>query len=348
MQEVPLLSTIIRQYVPLTSKNNSRGWLPVLCKVCDDHGKKGYRAGFKFDGETVGYNCFNCGHSAIYEPNSEFGMTKEMIQVMDAFNIPKVDWQKATFNPYRANTTVSVRKVHVIKEPVELSIPDYWYPLTDNVNNLWAQYAIEYLAVERGIDWKQYSFYLANKTDNPDSEHWIERLIIPSYKAGKMIFYQGRDLTGNKPKKYLSPRLDSSAVLHGFDEIAKNTSNPIFVAEGWFDAESINGVAVFGSKMTQSQIEWLNSSTRQKVVIPDRLGDGHLLAEQAIKLGWNIALPDIGDAKDVNEACLKYGKLFTMKSIHANTYSDFEAGVKLKMYCDIPTKKVANGRQKNS
>lgn len=342
MQDVPPLSSIIRQYVHLPAKYNSHGWIPVLCKVCNDHGKKGMRAGFRFDNDVVGYNCFNCGHAAMYDPSSESGMSKEMIQVMDAFNIPKIDWQKATFNH---DTKSFVRRVVQIKEPETIQLPAFCYKLTDDPNDLWAQYAIEYLSTERGIDWKQFQFYLAHKTDDLDSENWIERLIIPIYKNNRLIFYQGRDLTGIKSKKYLSPRCDSSSVIYGFDQLTQNTSNPLFIVEGWFDAVQINGACVFGSKMTKQQIEWLNTSGRQKVVIPDKKGDGHLLAEQALKLGWNISLPDIGESKDVNEACCKYGKLFTLKSIHSNIFSEFEADVKLKMYCDIPTKKSkSNGK----
>ena len=90
---------------------------------------------------------------------------------------------------------------------------------------------------------------------------------------------------------------------------------------------------MFHHHMTQNQIKWLERSRRQKVIIPDRWGDGYRLAEQAIRLGWSVSYPDIGSCKDVNEAIMKYGKLYTFKTIRDNICSDFEAESRLGIYC---------------
>jgi len=60
-------------------KESSTGFFSVKCEVCSDHSE---RAGFKFDGDEVGYSCFNCGCKA----RSKDGKGK-MGAVLAAFGI---------------------------------------------------------------------------------------------------------------------------------------------------------------------------------------------------------------------------------------------------------------------
>jgi hypothetical protein len=61
--KIPTLEEVIRNNIQISNIPSSKGFYPVLCKICHDHGRKGLRAGFKFnDDGSVGYNCFNCGH----------------------------------------------------------------------------------------------------------------------------------------------------------------------------------------------------------------------------------------------------------------------------------------------
>jgi DNA primase len=178
-----------------------------------------------------------------------------------------------------------------------------------------------------------YPFYLCKKSTNPVISRWYGRLIIPLFKQGKLIFYQGRDLSGQRQAKYLSVENARDNVLYGYDNIYQKTDTPLYIVEGFFDAYVLNGVAVLGSKMTQNQIRWINQTHREKVIIPDRYGDGVLLAEQALELGWNVSTPDWGACKDVNDAVMKYGLLYTLHSIKENTCSGFKAHAQISIYC---------------
>lgn len=332
--EIPTLEHVIRQYVQLPPRPNGRGFYPVLCKVCNDHGKKGKRAGFKFDGKAVGYNCFNCGHTAVFDPAEHKSMPEKMKVVLDVFGIPPVDWQPVLFDALTASSggkRSSSRQVNI--EPDEIKFPPYFYKLTDDPDDEWAQYAIEYLTQERGVTWTDHPFYLVKRTSDPDNSKWYGRLIIPVYKDNKLIYWQGRDLTGLLQKKYLSPNVPRDKVLGGFDRLQEYTSDPLYVTEGWFDAYWLRGVSVFGNKMTPEQVKWLSRSHSQKVIVPDRLGDGQLLAEQALELGWSVSLPDIGSCKDINDAVNKYGQLYVLKSVRDKTSSGFDAKAKLGIYC---------------
>lgn len=339
--EIPNLESVVRQYVPLPPRPNGRGFFPVLCKVCNDHGKKGKRAGFKFDRDTVGYNCFNCGHSAIFDPSENTSMPENMAKVLKAFGIPEVDWRPVLFQALqnKGNSPKEARPTLVDIEPSEIKFPDYFYRLTNDPNDEWAQAAIDYLTNDRQIDWTSHPFFLVRKSKDPDNSKWYGRLIIPVYKDNKLIFWQGRDLTGLHQKKYLSPDVSRDKVLSGFDKLQVYSDAPLYVMEGWFDAYWLDGIAIFGNKMTPEQIRWLNRTNRPKVIIPDRMGDGQLLAEQALDLGWSISLPDTGSEKDINDAVKKYGHLYVMKAVKDGTFSGFEALARLGIYCKPSNKK---------
>lgn len=343
------LEQIIRQQISLPPRPNSHGFFSVLCKVCNDHGRKGKRAGFKFTGEAVGYNCFNCGHTAGYDPYKHESMPGNMATVLEAFGIPEVDWQQVLFRSLELRQVAGIHEkqhVPVDIEPTELQFPPFFYRLTDDPNDDFAQYAIEYLA-GRKVDWKTCPFYLVARANHPDNERWYGRLIIPTYQNNKLVFWQGRDLTDMHVKKYLSPNVLRENILTGYEEIERYTDEPLYIVEGWFDAFHLKGVAVYGNKMTANQITWINRSSRPKVVIPDRFGEGFLLAKQALELGWNVSTPDIGSCKDVNDAIIKYGELYTRMSILQHTSNDkFTAEAQLGVYCDTRSSKGKSTNKK--
>lgn len=328
------LEQIIRAHVSFRHRANSQRWHPVLCKVCNDHGRKGPRAGFAFNDTGVGYQCFNCGKKASFSYIDHNPISQNMIDVLTAFNISEIDWQRAIANKLTNKpATSSSSQSPVVKiEPQQLSIPSYFYKLDKRNDDPWTELAIYYLE-DRKIDINNYQFYLVNKTDHPDSKRWYGRLIIPFYKDNKLIYWQGRDLTNKQQRKYLNVNTDRNCVLSDFSQLFEKTSNPLFVTEGWFDAFPINGVAIFGNQLSKQQILWLNKSNRQKVIIPDKFGDGDVLARQALSLGWSVSTPDIGSCKDINEAIIKYGKLYTLKTITENIHSGIVATANVSIYC---------------
>lgn len=346
--KTPTLEEVIRQHIRLNPRPNSRGFFSVLCKVCNDHGKKGDRAGFKFEDKSVGYNCFNCGHHAGFDPFKHETMPVEMVKVLDAFGIASVDWEPVLYTALVEGRDQE-RKTRAEEfksiEPGELALSPDFYRLTDDPKDEWAQYSIEYLS-GRGIEWDSYPFYCVRKSNHPDNKKWYGRLIIPVFKGDKVVFWQGRDLTDTMVKKYLSPNVPKESVLSGYDQIAKYSDEPLYITEGWFDSYHLQGVAVFGNKLTPEQIKWINQSSRRKVVIPDRFGDGQLLANQAIDLGWSVSLPDIGACKDVNDAVLKYGQLYTMMTIKENTCDGFIAKSRIGIYCENDGKRGAKTNKK--
>lgn len=331
------IESIILSKTTLGSKT-SDGWQPTLCSICMDHGRKGMRAAFKFSGNgDMVYHCFNCGFSCSFDSSRpKLTFSKNVIKLLDSIGVDSDDIKKIKLEimGIESKSDKSNRlqiDQNLEFEPDEILLPKEFYNInTADPTDKWANVAKYYLNDVRGIDYKQYNFMISS--NQLKSNKWSGRVIIPIFKDGKLIYYQGRDMIGDPSrKKYENPNIQKSKVLFGFDIISKKTKDPIYIVEGIFDAMSIDGVAVFGNKMTKHQIHWLNSSTRMKVYVPDMYGDGGVGAKQAIDNGWSISIPDIGSCKDMNEAVLKYGKIYAVRSLATNIVSGFEATLKLKV-----------------
>ena len=102
----------------------------------------------------------------------------------------------------------------------------------------------------------------------------------------------------------------------------------VIVCEGPFDALSVDGVAVLSNNISEVQADIIDSLARQVIVVPDfdvkpnRQGrlvwSGKQLVDAALEYGWAVSFPIWHETcKDINEAQVKYGKLFTLKAILA-------------------------------
>lgn len=335
------LEDVIRTHVSL-GKPAATGWFPVLCAVCNDHGHKGPRAGFIFTEGGAAYKCFNCGHRASFDPKEHLDMPPGMLTVLRSFGVSEDEWAPVLFTALAlqdAGVSRETATKSAFSPPVEQPLPAFFQRLSaDDPTDVLAMEAIDYLS-SRHIKWTDHPFYLASrKSTHPDMKRWIGRLIIPIYYKGRLVFWQGRDFLGRQSQKYMSLNVKKDSVLGLADNIRQSRDRPLYVVEGWFDAFHLGGVACFGSQLTAAQIEILNSTPRKKVIIPDKYGDGHLLAMQAIEQGWSISTPDIGSCKDVNEAIIRYGEMYTLQTIIDHTVDDtFAASVAVGVYCDPPS-----------
>lgn len=324
------LEELIRRYANLNPETPN-GWCTTLCKVCNDAGRKGPRAGFKFDNHSIVYNCFNCGISGSYTTNDKV-LSDHMSQIVAAYDIPEFEINNVLFQN-NTTTPIPTDQNPTNTYPSTIKLLDCFYPLTDDANDDWCQYSIQYLS-ERQVDWKSQPFYCVKYPNNKALNKWFGRLIIPIYYNNEVVFYQGRDLTDSAQLKYISPAVNRSNILYGYHNIEEKSNECLFVVEGWFDAVNLNGVAIFGNKLTQQQINLLNRTNRTKVVIPDRHGNGQLLANQALSLGWKISTLDLNDdCKDVSASIQKHGMLFTIRSLYNNICEGSHARIVTNLYC---------------
>jgi DNA primase len=90
----------------------------------------------------------------------------------------------------------------------------------------------------------------------------------------------------------------------------------VICCEGPFDAISINGCALLGAEIKDSQNWLLKQLGKELVLVPDRDHEGPRTVEQAIEYGWSVSMPDWPEGiKDVNDAVIKLGKLAALWAI---------------------------------
>jgi hypothetical protein len=168
--------------------------------------------------------------------------------------------------------------------------------------------AVNYIH-ERDIDFQEYDFYLSDETKN----NLHKRVIIPLYWGNKIVGYTGRLMYDGGKSKYFT----SSPPNYVFN---LNKQMPdakfVIVCEGPFDAMSIDGVAVLGNTISETQADIIDSLDREIIVVADSDKAGKTLIRAALRYGWSVSFPVwLNKAKDINKAIQMYGKLYVMKSI---------------------------------
>jgi DNA primase len=323
------LEQIIKQYVNL-GPVSATGFQQCLCKVCNDHGEKGLRAGFNFSNNQVGYHCFNCKHDARYTPGSS--LSNDMVILLSAFGVPEEKYKTIAFFDIKNGVKTTKTSLPTAYDPPTIELPKHFYKLSDaDPDDKWTIIAENYLE-ERGVNPTEYP-YMLSTGEGEYGKKWKARIIMPFYKDGNLIYYTGRALVPSI-KRYETPACTKTNVLYGYDKLFIDRNLPLFVVEGFFDAFLVNGIALLGNELTTGHKHWLNLSQRKKVYIPDKSGDGWEIALQCIKEGWSIATPDIGNnVKDINDAVLKYGKLYVTTTLMQNISDGKTAELKLQHYC---------------
>jgi DNA primase len=163
--------------------------------------------------------------------------------------------------------------------------------------------------VARKIDIAKYAFYATRQ----EQYNLHKRIIIPFVWQGRTIGYTARAIEENVKPKYHS-NYEPNFVFNINNQLPD--SKFVIVCEGPFDAMSVDGVAVCGAEISDQQAELIDRLQREVVVVPDRDLTGRRLVDRAIELGWSVSFPVwLETCKDINEAVVKYGKLFVLKSI---------------------------------
>ena len=79
---------------------------------------------------------------------------------------------------------------------------------------------------------------------------------------------------------------------------------------------SVDGVAVLNNEVNETQADIIESLGREVIVVADRDRAGSKMLNSAMEYGWSASFPVWQETcKDINEAVVKYGKLFVLKAI---------------------------------
>jgi hypothetical protein len=160
-----------------------------------------------------------------------------------------------------------------------------------------------YLRNIRHLDPYGFPYYWTNKVG------FKNRVIIPFYKDGLIVGYTARAINEAKPK-FISEQ--QPGYVFNLDK-QKYDKEFVIVCEGPFDAISIDGCALLGAEIKDSQNWLLKQLGKEIVLVPDRDHEGPRCVEQALEYGWSVSMPDWPEGvKDVNDAVVKIGRLATL------------------------------------
>lgn len=317
------LQELIEQRVNL-GREAATGFQACVCPLCNDYKE---RAGWKFEPAKITYHCFNCSTTSFYDTN-EGHFSKKLKEILKGFGIndDEIARIKGTSFFRRVDTSSDVITLDDVQKvslaTPEVSLPDSTIPLSKLGNdNEYARYLLA-----RGIDLFKYQFYICAQ------EKYNNRIIIPSFRRGKIIYWQARTITDDKPR-YLNCVVSREAVMFNFDELYQSSDKVLFITEGVFDAMHVDGIALLGSKLSDAKIEYLQKTRRRKVFVIDQDANGKKLAEKVLEL----QLGDITfapDGHDIDSSIREMGKIWTVHYLLQNAVNKLPAArIKLNMLC---------------
>lgn len=291
----------------------SSGWETCKCPLCNDYKDRG---GFKFEGDTIIYSCFNCGVKSVFEEFSG-DLSKHFRRILNSFGIEDSEISSVVNTSFfnkkdseeKTITLSKLTKVNTTTPTVKL--PEKSFPLGHPEFLEYQEKLITYL-INRKVDLDKYKFFFSLEP------RFKDRIIIPFYRQGKIIYWQARHIDSAEKKRYDNAPVGREAVMFNFDQLNRYTDAPLFITEGVFDAMMVDGISILGSKMSEAKIELLAKTHRRIVFVIDKDPNGRHLAESVLKAGWEIAFAPDG-AEDLNNSVSRFGLSWTiyevMKSI---------------------------------
>ena len=299
-------------------KQGSSGWLSGNAVCCSHNGentdKKG-RGGVMLTGtDGINYHCFNCRFSTGYQPGRHLGYKFRKL----------LGWLGADDNAVRRLVIDAIRIKDLtpdlpaaIEKELEVTYKARALPQNAVSFQTAVEHAEQYprlvdavaYCVERNININSYDFLVTNEI----AHNLHRRVIIPFTWQNNIIGYTARAIDPD-----IKPKYHNSYEPNFVFNIDKQKSNWKFVivCEGPFDAMSIDGVAILGNECNENQADVIDGLAREVIVVPDADRAGTKLIDAALEYGWTISTPIWQDTcKDINDAVVKYGKLFTLQTI---------------------------------
>lgn len=304
--------------LPPRTKKSPSGWTSFNAPCCQHRGHgpdTRKRAGIRFDGNGIVYNCFNCKYTTGWQPGSPFGEKMKTLArwlgagedtikelVFEAMKTEADDYQTTEYKPKIEFEDKSL-------PPHAMSLMEWSGIIEGEIEEQIGPNFIEVLRylMSRGYDNPfDYDFYWSPEPG------YIDRVIIPFRWQGRIVGNTARKITSGKPK-YLSDQ--HPHFVFNFDK-QQDGQKYIIVCEGPFDALAIGGVALLTNDIAEQQSRIINSLGAEVIVVPDQDKAGLVLFDRASELDWSVAMPNWeNDIKDISDAVQRYGKLFVLVDI---------------------------------
>jgi hypothetical protein len=307
-----IISDFIKGILPTKKKTTPSGWTSFNAPCCHHNGESADtrgRGGLTANPDgSVSFHCFNCNFKASYQPGRH--LTFKFRKLLKWLGADDTDIKRLVIEAIRVRELVAPEEVkaEAEEEKIDFKARD----LPEDAENLvaldYVHPALEY-CVARKIDIAKYAFYATRQ----EQYNLHKRIIIPFVWQGRTIGYTARAFEENVKPKYHS-NYEPNFVFNINNQQAD--SKFVIVCEGPFDAMSIDGVAVLNNECNETQADIIESLGREVIVVADRDRAGAKMINNAIEYGWTVSFPVwLETCKDVNEAVVKYGKLFVLKTI---------------------------------
>ena len=273
--------------------------------------------------------CFNCGYKCSYTAGRPlYPKFMKMLEWLGASEATRAQLKLESLKITASDNPTN--EVHSHRTLKEVELPT----CTLLANSVMEHPAhVGYLA-QRGFTPEDFPFLVSPEV------LYRNRIIMPFIMQNTIVGYSARIISGNDKMRFLMKT--TTDVVFGLDSV-KPEDEWIILSEGLFDALSVGGLAVMHNEINAAQAELINRLEKRIIVVPQLDSAGlrnseHSLIQTALTNGWNVAFPE-WDCKDLNQAYVKYGRLFVIKHIlnHATTN---EMTIKLKQ-------KMLSNRVKN-
>lgn len=295
-----LITDTILLHLPGKRKQTPSGWISFNAVCCDD---KRQRGGLIFNaGDAVSYHCFNCGFKASWQPGRP--LSQKMKKFCRDLNMSDDTISQLGLEALRLNEKSTAQITSVVPKFDERALPLDAVPITSLLDNIPDKLVpvLEYLA-NRNLCLDDYNFYWTPKIG------FSNRVIIPFLKDNVIVGYTARAIGDTKPK-YISEQ--QPGYVFNLDRQTHDRQF-VIVCEGPFDAISIDGCAILGAEIKDSQNWLLKQLGKEIILVPDRDHEGPRTVEQAIEYGWSVSMPEWPEGiKDVNDAMVKLGRVATL------------------------------------
>lgn len=257
--------------------NASPEFIQTQCVFCSDTSD---HLGWHVSGEFV--NCWRCGgHTVEWALRKLLNLSREQVSTL--------------IRQYKGQGAISARTGLNKKEPQAKKIELPGHTLDKQ--------HVRYLE-RRGFD----PVYIAEKyglTGTGITGEWKYRIIIPIYFRGKLVSFQGRDITNRQRLRYKSLEIERSVMhyKHTLYNIDNCTGDKVVVMEGptdvwrWGDG----AVATYSTAVTEWQIRLL-SRYRRVFFIFDSEPEAQALALKAARklscMGIGLDVIDLEMGRD--------------------------------------------------
>ena len=272
------------------------------------------RGGMIVSGNTLSYSCFNCSYKCSYTIGRP--LYPKFINLLRWMDVDEKIINQLKLEALRESSQTTSFPTHSNqpKNIKAIELPKNCTILEDDKTN---QAHVDFLKT-RGFTPEDFSFLVSSDLV------YRSRIILPFIMHDTIIGYSARSIISSEKIRYIMKT--TTNFIFGMEWV-KPEHNIVFVMEGLFDAMSIGGLAVMHNEISDAQIEMLCDLQKKIIIVPDLDKTGLLptkngLIQIALDNGWGVSFPEWEKIKDVNDAYVKYGPLFTMKHLIDMTTTD--------------------------